>query len=157
MDDLRRATAALYHVFSIYPLKPKIEVCPDCELDAAEASLHTRSLRELRWKDFGVYPFKAMTTFGDEGDFKHFLPRIFELYLLDHKSARYDAAIVFDKLNYANWTSWPESETAAIRAFVTSWLQSLTVRQQEAGGDFWQLEELRSALADSGFDAVGAA
>lgn len=155
MDELARATATLYEAFRGYPLKPKIEGCPHCELDSAEASLHARPLHELRWADLGVYPFKAMTTFGDESDFKHFLPRILELYVLDHEAAHYDVAVIFDKLNYASWTSWPETETQAIRRFVSAWRRALTTSQHESTEEPWQLEELESALVESEFDAGG--
>jgi hypothetical protein len=39
MNELGRATATLYEAFHGYPLKTKIEGCPHCKLDAAEASL----------------------------------------------------------------------------------------------------------------------
>src|SRR5262245_5581830 len=157
MDALRRAIETLYEVFGCYGLKSKMDLCPDCELDAAEASLRTRPLQTLTWKDFGVYPFKAMTTFGDESDFKHFLPRLFELYALDREGARYGVATVFEKLDYAAWTSWPEPEAAAIRDAVRAWLQSLTARQSDFGDEPWELEELRSALVESGLDPDSAA
>lgn len=98
MSELAQAKATVYEAFRGYPLKPKIEVCPHCELDFAEASLHARALQDLPWADLGVYPFKAMTIFGDESDFKHFLPRILELYVLDHEGAHYDVAVIFEKL-----------------------------------------------------------
>ena len=147
----------LYAEFRKYPLKPKIQGCPHCDLGKAEASLHGRPLEGLRWKDFGVYPFKAMTTFGDSDDFKHFLPRLFELYLIDHMGAPYDVATLFDKLNYANWTSWPEAEVEAVRAFVRNWLENLEQQASRSKDEPWQLEELRSALVETDCKAGGAA
>jgi len=154
MNELGRATATLYEAFHGYPLKTKIEGCPHCKLDAAEASLHRRPLHELAWADLGVYPFKAMTTFGDESDFKHFLPRILELYVLDYEGAP-DVFIIFGKLNYASWTSWPKSETRAIRQFVSAWRGALAASQRESTEN-WQLDELESALVESDCDVEGA-
>jgi hypothetical protein len=152
MDDLRQGAEALYEVFSVYPLKPKIEGCPHCELEAAEESLHTRPLRELAWDDFGVYPFKAMTTFGDAQDFKHFLPRLFELYVLDHPGSHYGPFILFAKLDYADWTTWPTSEADGVRNFVKLWKKFLMSEPGEAEAGNWQLEELQMALREYGFD-----
>src|SRR5262245_41616630 len=153
MNDLDQAIAAHYEAFSAYPLKPKLDCCSHCELDRAEASLHARPLRELEWMDLGVYPFKAMTTFGDENDFKHFLPRILELYVVDPGHSRYDVSIVFAKLKYASWTSWPPSEKSAIQQFVSAWRRSLAARQSESTVAPWQIEELESALLESEFEA----
>src|SRR5262245_52533685 len=157
MDALRRAIETLYEVFGCYGLKSKMDLCPDCELDAAEASLRTRPLQTLTWKDLGVYPFKAMTTFGDESDFKHFLPRILELYAVDYGGALWDLAVIFKKLNYASWRSWPDNETRAVRGFVTAWRDALAANQRESDGDAWLLDELEAALEESEFDAEGAA
>ena len=115
------------------------------------------SLEKLRWKDFGVYPFKAITTFGDTDDFKHFLPRLFELYVIDHMGAPYDVTTLFQKLNYASWTTWPDSERAAVRGFVRAWLQDLEDEAEQSPEEPWKLDELRTALAETDFDVAGSA
>lgn len=149
MSELGRATASLYEAFCRYPLKPKIESCPHCELDSAEASLRARPLQDLTWADLGVYPFKAMTTFGDASDFKHFLPRILELYVLDHEGAHYDVEVVLEKLNDASWTSWPETEKQAVRRFIGAWQRDLMASEHESTTEPWKLNELESALSES--------
>jgi len=62
---------------------------------------------------------------------------------------------VLGKLNYASWTSWPKSETRAIRQFVSAWRGSLAANQRESREN-WQLDELESALVESDYDAEGA-
>ena len=65
----------------------------------------------------------ALYVWGDELDFKHFLPRIFELLTI--RETRYgfvDAAAVFVKLMYeahnaTAWRSWPPSEWHVIRRY----------------------------------------
>lgn len=156
MTELQQATATLYEAFRGYPIKPKIEGCPHCELDSAESSLHARSLHDLTWEDLGVYPFKAMTTFGDDDDFKHFLPRILELYLVDFDGAQCDVQITFSKLEYASWTSWPETEKQAVQNFVRAWHTSLMASQCDSAEEPWRLRELELALAQSGFDLESA-
>jgi hypothetical protein len=74
------------------------------------------------------------------------------VYLLDHEDAPYDVALVFEKLKYAEWTAWPEPAIEAIRVFVEAWVQALADRQHESRDEPWHLDELQSALAESGYD-----
>jgi len=145
--QLERAVDALYDTFVMYPLKDRIDVCPHCELDAAERRLHVRPLRALTWTDLGVYAFKALTSFGDLEDFKHFLPRLFELYVVDHRGAPYSLFMVCGKLEGAGWTTWPAQEAGAIRAFLDAWKRVLETRAGESEDDSWELDELRDAIA----------
>lgn len=46
----------------------------------------------------------AVYTWGTADDFKHFLPRLFELLVTD-SDAFVDTAAVFAKLNYESWSS----------------------------------------------------
>ncbi len=115
----------LYVAFGKYPLKERIDGCPCCNLGRAEKGLHSKELRELGWDELGLYTFKAMTTFGDVADFKHFLPRICELYVEDIFAATYDVGILFSKLEYADWRDWPDHEHAAVAALLKGWLASL--------------------------------
>jgi len=149
--DLR--TERLYEAFASYPLKPRLDACPHCISEDAEASLHALSLRHMDWWDFGIYPFKAITTFGDLDDFKHFLPRLFELYLLRPEQARYDVSIFLSKLTYAKWHEWPTSEVVAIRAFVAYWLQSAAASARFSERDPSALDDLRAALEEAGIHA----
>jgi len=145
--DLARAIGGLYGAFDAYPLKERIDVCPHCELDAAERRLHVRPLRQLTWADLGTYSFKAITSFGDEGDFKHFLPRVLELYVLDHRGAPYSLFMVCGKLDYAGWTAWPAGEVAAVRRFIDAWKRLLTAQARETEEGAWELEELTAGIS----------
>ena len=82
-DSLQAAIEGLYAAFARYPLRAHIDGCPHCDLGAAERGLHARPLRDLREDDLGRYPFKAMSTFGNVDDFRHFFPRIAELITYD--------------------------------------------------------------------------
>jgi len=96
----------LYDVFNKYPLRQHVEGCTcGCIPPTAEAGLHRRPLREMEPNDLDRYAFKAMTTWGDVEDFKHFLPRLLEL--LVHKSFIVDTEIVLGKLSYGHWEAWP--------------------------------------------------
>lgn len=145
--DLARAIDALYEAFDAYPLKERVDSCPHCELDAAERRLHVRPLREMTWADLGTYSFKAMTAFGDEDDFKHFLPRVLELYVLDHVGAPYSLFVFLGKLDSTAWMTWPAEEIAVVRRFIDAWERVLIARARESEEGAWALEELRAGIS----------
>lgn len=115
--ELKRAIEGLYRIFSRYPLRPHVDGCPHCVSDKDHALLYSSELRDLGPDELARYAFKAMTTWGDKDDFRHFLPRIFELTCTDGESLPIDPEIVFKKLTYANWDTWPPNERQAITSF----------------------------------------
>ena len=76
---LAAALERLYLVFRSYGLKPHIEGCPCCVYDEDQDRVRSRSLRALTAEDFDTYASKALTTWGDADDLRHFLPRLLEL------------------------------------------------------------------------------
>jgi hypothetical protein len=145
--ELGRTIDGLYEAFEAYPLKERIDCCPHCELDAAERRLHARPLRELTWTDLGIFSFKALTAFGDEDDFRHFLPRLLELYVVDHAGAPYTLFMLCHKLDLAKWTTWPADEVAAIQTFVDAWKRVLTAQARESEQGAWELDELSGGIS----------
>lgn len=153
MSELDQAIITLYNTFRTYRLKSKIDGCPCCQLESSEKMLHARPLNELTWVDFNVYPFKAMTTFGDENDFKHFLPRILELYATHYNGTPYGIDVIFSKLSMAYW-SMSAKEIEAIEHFVSAWHKVLVAKGQDWRRDwdlepeekFWILENFEQAL-----------
>lgn len=117
---LRAAIDALYETFARYRLRADIEACPCCTSEAMKQALHGAPLRELGTVKLDHYTFKAMTTWGDVDDFRHFLPRILEL-LGTSGGFSNDAPDVLSKLTYGNWRSWPAREQHAIEAFIVAW------------------------------------
>ena len=142
----------LYDAFSKYPLKPTIEGCPCCDLANSELGLHKRKLKELEWNDLSLFIFKAMTTFGDVDDFKHFLPRIFELYCTSFYGAPYDVGVLFSKLEYANFRSWPKDERDVTIESLRAWLSDLKVSSADASEDVYN--EICSDLKRYGFGGL---
>ncbi len=153
MDPARpAATDQLYSAFGSYPLKPRLAACScGCVPPQAEAALHLHPLAQMGWPEFETYLFKAMTTIGDVDDFKHFLPRLFELYLLQPELAPCGVDVLFDKLVYAGWPTWPASEAAAVRRFVACWQSTLAASVRDSERDPFYLEDLQSALKKAGF------
>jgi hypothetical protein len=122
--ELKIAIENLYLTFSIYPFQSTMNGCPCCVSDIDKKNIHVKQLRDLNEEDLSKYAFKAMTTWGDLADFKHFLPRIFEL--LTTTNFPVDNQIVLGKLEYGNWHEWPEAEIASIRQFLLAWWSDFT-------------------------------
>jgi hypothetical protein len=123
--DLDRAITQLYSTFSRYSAD-QLSGCPHCVADTDSRRLATTSLKSLSPNDLAHYSFKAMTTWGSEDDFKHFLPRLFEIVAREGEDFT-DAEIVLAKLAYGKWRSWPRDEQAAIEDFFHAlWLDVLS-------------------------------
>jgi hypothetical protein len=102
-ESLKKSIENLYSVFSKYEIRSFIEGCPCCVSDRDKEKIHSKELRELEEEDLSRYAFKAMTTWGNVDDFKHFLPRILEL-CIDHDLGIHPFGI-FGKLKYGNGKS----------------------------------------------------
>jgi hypothetical protein len=118
-EELRKAIEGLYQTFSIYPFKSKMDGCPCCVSALDKEKIHTKQLRELSEEDLSRYAFKAMTTWGDTEDFKHYLPRIFEL--LATTDFIVDTFVVLGKLDYGKWRTWPGNEQTVLTEFLLAW------------------------------------
>jgi hypothetical protein len=79
---LQTAVAGLYATFAPYPLG-KVAGCPHCVYPQDIALIHSAPMRALSAEQLEKYGWKAMTTWGDVADFKHFAPRLFEIAIYD--------------------------------------------------------------------------
>jgi len=113
------ALEVLYNTFATYPLNSTIEGCPCCVSDTDKSTLHSKQLKELENEDISRYAFKAMTTWGVVNDFKHYLPRIFELAA--KRKLIVDTFVILGKLEYGNWINWNQTEQDAIKKFLIAW------------------------------------
>lgn len=119
---LEEAIHQLYRTFAIYPFSSKMEGCPCCVSNEDKAKIHTKQLKALSGEDLGRYTFKAMTTWGEVNDFKHYLPRIMEL--LTRNDMPVDTFVILGKLSYAKWETWPEREQDVVRCFLLAWWEN---------------------------------
>ncbi|HEY5750087.1 MAG TPA: hypothetical protein VIU12_28675 [Chryseolinea sp.] len=122
-EELKISIEGLYATFSRYPFRSTMEGCPCCVSVGDKEKLHTKELRFLEESDISRYAFKALTTWGDIDDFKHYLPRIFEL--LSTTDFVVDTFVVLKKLTYANWTMWPDDEQKTIQVFLLAWWKDI--------------------------------
>jgi hypothetical protein len=117
--ELKIAIENLYSTSAIYPLKSTLQGCPCCVSDSEKEKIHSKQLRELGGDDLSRYALKAMTTWGDTEDFKHYLPRIFEL--LSSTDFIVDSFVVLGKLEYGKWQDWSDKERNSIINFLLAW------------------------------------
>lgn len=122
-ESLKKSIENLYSVFSKYEIRSFIEGCPCCVSDRDKEKIHSKELRELEEEDLSRYAFKAMTTWGNVDDFKHFLPRILEL-CIDHDLGIHPFGI-FGKLKYGKWEIWEYAEKEAVITFLLEWWKYL--------------------------------
>lgn len=114
---LADAIAALYSTFSRY----RADDLSCCDFpDDLPLNLRLRSARleQLSPSDLHLYAWKAMTTWGTVGNFKHFLPRLFELLAQDGHIDQDDPEVLLGKLAYGHWQTWPARERAAVEGYL---------------------------------------
>jgi len=122
-NELKIAIEKLYTTFSIYPFQSTMEGCPCCVSDSDKEKIHSKQLEELNEDDLSRYAFKAMSTWGDTNDFKHYLPRIFEL--LSTTDFIVDTFVVLGKLEYGKWQTWSDNEKNTITQFLLAWFADI--------------------------------
>lgn len=120
-EELKIAIEALYKTFAPYTFKTT-EGSPLTVTENDKETLHSKPLRELEDEDISKYAFKAMTTWGDTHDFKHYLPRIFELAAA--RKLVVDTFVILGKLDYANWHEWHQDEIDVVLNFLNCWWKS---------------------------------
>ncbi|MCA8829259.1 hypothetical protein [Hymenobacter pini] len=136
-ETLAVAVEQLYRVFARYLLKAFIDGSPVYAdtLPAWNHALAARPLRQLSVDDLLIFYFKAMTTWGDVDDFRHFLPRILDL--LTSLDTGWEEWVALDKLRYGQWHTWPAAEQAAVRAYLLAlWQYLLTTDHDMADAVF---------------------
>jgi hypothetical protein len=127
MSKLKRSTEQLYKMFSPYRVGNDFVGCECCVAPSESAKLTSKPLRLLTYDDLEHYSSSAMSTWGDVRHFKHFLPRLLEL-AIEHRDEFLDLAVVFGKLAYARWYSWPPREIDAVDGFLRAyWEYQLTI------------------------------
>jgi hypothetical protein len=120
----RAAIDGLYDAFAARPRRDRTERCECCVTVEEERALHAAPLRELGAKAIARYAASAMTTWGDDRDFAHFLPRIFEL--VADEDTWLDVEVVVAKLRLAGWRDWSAPEQRAVERYLSA-LWSATI------------------------------
>jgi hypothetical protein len=117
-SEIAAAIEQLYTAFQGYPLPATTYPCLCCHSVGAERPLYSRPLRKLRQEDLKQYAGDALLVWGGVDEFRHFLPRIFEIYAFVDGFSFPGREIVFAKLSYGEWRTWPQKEQEAVQGFL---------------------------------------
>lgn len=118
--QLLAAVERLYEEFAAYPLPRYTNPCRCCHKEGDDALLRSKPLRSMDCDSLKGYASDALLTWGDESTFKHFLPRLIEIFVVQ-REGRYgdvDPEILFSKFRHGNWHDWPNSEQESVRNFM---------------------------------------
>jgi len=149
LDRRDAAIEEIYDVFGRFRLAAHVEGCPHCVSDHDHARIHAAPLRSLTAHDLHRYAWKAMTTWGDINDFKHFLPRLLEL-AVGNGSDWVDVELLLGKLGRAGFVHWPAAERRPVETFLWStWNVGLAQDASAFDVDAWLC-----GVAGTGVDAT---
>jgi hypothetical protein len=159
--ELQTAIENLYTLFVAYPLRDNTDPCSCCHSAYDEQSLHLKPLRKLGADDLWLYAMDALFVWGGSDDFKHFLPRIFELTVKESDTF-VDPQVALNKLHHGDWRSWPDAEQRGVEDFfAVVWRNVIESEPHELCGlemDDWlcgiaHAENLLSPYLDTWFAA----
>lgn len=154
--QLQRAIEGLYRVFAQYPLAREVPACPCCHNPADEKKIHASPLHQLTAEHLEAYAMDSLYTWGGVDDFRHFLPRLFELAVTSDWFGIGCAGIetLFSKLTYAEWRTWPTTEQKVITEFLHSfWRAALDTPPESLGwGCEGEIETVICAIAGAEHD-----
>ena len=116
-DTTAEAIEHLYAAFSDADKPHFVEGCPCC-LDRKEVGDLLRApLRTIQPDEIASYAWSLFLTVGNETDFRYFLPRIFEISVIERWWSP-DPEVVMGKLRYVSWRDWDSLKVAAIESFM---------------------------------------
>ena len=112
---MARAIAGLYDELGDGPLGRPLYGCEHCADAVTLERWAVTPLRQLRAEELENYLYSAMTTIGDEEDFKHFVPRLFELAVGDGGFLDITFEELGTQLTRARWQEWPDRQRLRVR------------------------------------------
>lgn len=134
--DLSESIHRLYKVFERYPARRDMPHCECCVSPEEIALICSKPLQELTGDDLAAYAGKAITTWGDVEDFKHFLPRLMEVVATEGSVDWRYPEVVFSRFRYGHLEGWAPSERLAVEAyFLSLWRFVLSRYPVFPGGD----------------------
>jgi hypothetical protein len=146
-QELLAAIEGLYTVFAHYPL-PSSEnaACACCTSPEEVHELHAYPLRQIPPTVIARFGFKALSTWGDNDYFRHFLPRLLQTMALQTNALYPDYQNILGKLSYGNWYEWNAAEQTAIRNFLLAWWKYRLADYLSSGSGFI-LNDLLNSIA----------
>tara|TARA_Y100001934_G_C12149339_1_gene676500 strand:- start:179 stop:922 length:744 start_codon:yes stop_codon:yes gene_type:complete len=142
-EKLKHNIEDLYKIFAKYGATDMTGSPLYEDLPKWNREILAKPLRELDEDDLSRFTGKAITTWGSATDYKHFLPRIFELTA--EFRTPYEIWIAFDKLNLAEWQNWTEEEQNVVQAFMLALWESILNDNSDKAA--WVFKDYFSAIA----------
>ena len=137
-ERVRGAIDRAYVVFGLYPRPLALQTSPLRDGREILRTLTQAPLRDLRYEAIGPYAGWALTTVGNVGDYKHFLPRILEQAVIRDTWLGTAPPIIAERLKMGDWEAWPADEKAAITSFFTAaWGQASRRHPNDADAVDW--------------------
>ena len=135
-DNLKISIEKLYDIFAKYQGLSKLEGSPlHDDLETWNKQIRSKKLRELTDDDLSLFAGKVILTWGDENDYRFYLPRILELTA--ELKTPYDIWTLYSRLEDANWKTWHSDEQTAINEFtIELWNNLLTDNSEKAEWEF---------------------
>jgi hypothetical protein len=135
-DRLKISIEKLYDTFAKYQGLSKLEGSPLYDyLETWNKQLRSKKLRELTDDDLSLFAGKVILTWGDENDYRFYLPRILELTA--ELKTPYDIWTLYSRLEDANWKTWNTEEQTAINEFtIELWNNLLNDNSEKAEWEF---------------------
>lgn len=116
---LEAQVANLYDVFHVYPIKHPVHGSPIAVSKEKQDALASKPMRLMTGADLDRFTFQAMSTWGMEADFKHYLPRILELMAFDcHSFSVAWGSLIISKLVDAGLAVAPEHERQSVLGYL---------------------------------------
>ncbi len=151
MPNLQQAIQNLYTTFARYPLNVYMDYCMCCVTGSEAALILDGDLHDLPHENLVRFAAKAATTWGDVNDYRHFLPRIFELMATERPlNIGTEAWRQACKLNELCWWAWPEGEQEAIEDFFLAWFRAAlkSPQQNRIGHDAGDILKAAASIGD---------
>jgi hypothetical protein len=122
--DLQAAVEHLYTAFARHPRAERIGYCGHCVSDEEALVLQRTPLRRLTAADLRRFTFKLLSTWGDEADLRHFLPRILELFATGEQPDDHLLTKTLSNVRY-HGSAWGAAELAAVEAYLTALMRQI--------------------------------
>jgi len=125
-SELRTVIESLYEIFATYPLRADTNACACCHSAYDEQRLHTKPFRKLNADDWRQYAGDALFVWCEVDDFKHFLPRIFELEVAHGDSFVDPQPPEFNVMEIEDWLCGIAQAEVQLSPYLGKWLATET-------------------------------
>ena len=131
-DILRSAVEQSYQEFADVNCPRTLETSPLRDGNEILQTLTSSPLKNLADEQIGPYSGWAITTVGNDRDYRHFLPRIFDLAVTDPVWLGTEPPVIAGKLNMGTWRTWPANQQTAVLHVFNAAFDAMIERHPDA-------------------------